>query len=83
VKTLMVFFRRNGVVLPVSSDPADYAPGDVVVWDLVAGHVGMVMDREDPRSGRPLLLHNVGRGPMIEDVLFSWPVLGHYRYDGR
>jgi uncharacterized protein len=82
VRNLMVFFRREGESLPPSGDPGDYQPGDVVAWDLVAGHIGMVVDRRDPATGRPLILHNVGRGPRIEDVLFAWPILGHYRYGG-
>ena len=51
-------------------------------WDLVAGHVGMVIDRKDPSGTRPLILHNVGRGPKIEDALFSWRIIGHYRWAG-
>jgi uncharacterized protein len=82
VKNLMVFFRREGEPLPVTDEPDDFRAGDLVVWDLQAGHIGMVVDRRAPGSGRPLILHNVGRGPMIEDVLFAWPVLGHYRYWG-
>lgn len=82
VRNLVVHFRRAGEPLPVSDDPDAYRPGDLVVWDLVAGHIGMVVDWRDPASGRPLLLHNVGRGPKIEDVLLAWPILGHYRYWG-
>jgi hypothetical protein len=81
VKNLMVYFRWRGQVLPVSTEPTDYRPGDIVAWDLLAGHIGMVVDQQGA-NGQPLILHNVGHGPKIEDVLFSWPILGHYRYDG-
>lgn len=81
-KMLMTFFERRGAARPRSSDPADYLPGDVVAWDLAAGHVGMVVDRKDPSGARPLVLHNVGRGPQLEDVLFAWPIVGHYRWAG-
>ena len=27
-----------------------------------------------------MILHNIDRGPQIEDVLFDWKVTGHYRY---
>jgi len=80
VPILMTFFRRQGASRPATADPADYLPGDVVAWDLVAGHVGMVVDRKDPSGTRPLILHNVGQGPAIEDVLFTWPIIGHYRW---
>ncbi len=82
VKMLMRFFERQGAALPIRDDPADYQPGDVVAWDLAAGHVGMVLDRKDPTGTRPLILHNVGRGPEIEDALFSWKIIGHYRWAG-
>jgi len=26
-------------------------------------------------------VHNIGRGPEVEDVLFTYPITGHYRYD--
>ena len=29
-----------------------------------------------------MVLHNIGRGPQIEDVLFDWKIIGHYRYFG-
>lgn len=82
VTNLMVFFARQGEALPISQRPEDYRPGELVVWDLVAGHIGMVVDRKDSSGSRPLILHNVGRGPVIEDALFSWRILGHYRYFG-
>lgn len=82
VRMLMKFFERKGASRPITKDPADYQPGDVVAWDLVAGHVGMVIDRKDPTGTRHLILHNVGRGPAIEDALFAWPIIGHYRWAG-
>lgn len=82
VPMLMTFLARMGAAQPITRDPRDYRPGDVVAWGLKAGHVGMVIDRMDPTGARPLVLHNVGRGPEIEDALFSWPIIGHYRWAG-
>jgi uncharacterized protein YijF (DUF1287 family) len=31
-------------------------------------------------TGRSLIIHNVGQGARQQDVLFAWPILGHYRY---
>jgi uncharacterized protein YijF (DUF1287 family) len=28
------------------------------------------------------VVHNIGRGPKMEDVLFSWKITGHYEYFG-
>jgi hypothetical protein len=29
-----------------------------------------------------MIVHNIGSGPKLEDVLFSWKITGHYRYFG-
>jgi uncharacterized protein len=84
VPNLMVFFQRRGTALPRTTGTEDYQPGDVVTWDLGHGltHVGMVVDRQAPLTRRRLILHNIGRGPQLEDVLFDWTITGHYRYFG-
>jgi hypothetical protein len=28
------------------------------------------------------IVHNIGAGPKMEDVLFGWKLTGHYRYEG-
>ncbi|HEX6880351.1 MAG TPA: DUF1287 domain-containing protein, partial [Terriglobales bacterium] len=52
--------------------------------DLGGGqtHIGMVVDQKAFFSGRYKILHNIGRGPQIEDVLFDWKITGHFRYYG-
>jgi uncharacterized protein len=85
VPNLMVFFERQGAGLPVTERAADYRPGDVVTWDLGGGltHVGIVVNvpsAADPE--RLMIVHNVGAGPKMEDVLFGWKITGHYRYTG-
>lgn len=79
VPNLMTFFQREGASLPLSKRAEDYAAGDVVTWDLGGGltHIGIVVAGDD---GRPLIVHNIGRGPRREDVLFSWTITGHYRW---
>jgi len=84
VPNLMAFFGRHGKVLPLSMNATDYRPGDVVAWNLGGGitHIGMVVDQKSPETGRYLVVHNIGRGPQMEDVLFNWKIIGHYRYAG-
>jgi uncharacterized protein len=84
VPNLMVFFARKGESLPLSSRPDEYTPGDLVTWDLGGGvpHIGIVVDQKSAKSGRYMLVHNIGQGPRMEDVLFNWKVTGHYRYFG-
>jgi uncharacterized protein YijF (DUF1287 family) len=84
VPNLMVFFRRHGQSLALSAEASDYHPGDLLAWNLGGGitHIGMVVNQRSPDSGRYLIVHNIGRGPQMEDVLFNWKIIGHYRYAG-
>jgi len=84
VPNLMVFFRRKGETLKITGDAGDYSPGDLIIWDLGGGvpHIGIVVDRKSPQSGRYFIVHNIGQGPKMEDVLFNWKITGHYRYFG-
>ena len=84
VPNLQTFFRRAGAQLPTSRDPAAYRAGDLVTWMLPGNlpHIGVVIDRRAP-GGTPLVVHNIGRGPEIEDILFRYPITGHYRYQVR
>ena len=77
VPNLATYFARKGYERPVTGDPANYQPGDIVWIKLPLDHTGIVSDRTI--DGRPLLIHNVGRGAQEEDVLFSWTIVGHYR----
>jgi uncharacterized protein len=83
VPNLMVFFSRKGESLAISQNGSDYNPGDLVTWDLGGGvpHIGIVVDRKSA-SGRYVIVHNIGQGPKMEDVLFNWKITGHYRYYG-
>jgi uncharacterized protein YijF (DUF1287 family) len=82
VPNLMTFFSRKGEKLAITDLGQDYLPGDLVTWDLGGNVLGIVVDQESRASGRYMVLHNIGRGPKIEDVLFSWNITGHYRYFG-
>jgi len=84
VPNLMVFFRRKGEALPISSRAEDYSPGDLVTWDLGGGvpHIGIVVDQKSLQSGHYMIVHNIGQGPKMEDVLFNWKITGHFRYFG-
>jgi uncharacterized protein YijF (DUF1287 family) len=84
VPNLMVFFGRKGETLAITERAEDYAPGDLVTWDLGGDvpHIGIVVDQKSPASGRYMIVHNIGQGPKMEDVLLSWRITGHYRYFG-
>jgi uncharacterized protein len=85
VPNLMVFFSRKGAALPVTARASDYRPGDVVTWDLGGGltHIGIVVNTpSEADPARFQIVHNIGAGPKMEDVLFDWKITGHYRYEG-
>jgi uncharacterized protein YijF (DUF1287 family) len=87
VPNLMRFFRRQGAALAASDSAESYRAGDVVAWQLAPGltHIGIVVWKSDSLARTPLVVHNIGnnmRGPDLENCLFDWPVIGHYRYDG-
>lgn len=87
VPNLRVFFTRHGRTLPVSADAADYRPGDIVSWNLKKKgslpHIGIVSDVMSADGKRPLMVHNIGLGQKLEDMLFDYTITGHYRYAGE
>jgi len=82
VPNLQIYFKRQGAALRVSSDAIDYKIGDLVTWMLPGNlpHVGIVTDRRSSDGKRPLVVHNIGHGPQLEDTLFAYPITGHYRF---
>ncbi len=78
VPNLMTFLTRSGKRLGTG---ASYEPGDVVAWRLPNGllHTGIVAERRAPKGHR-LVVHNIGGGAQLEDVLFAFEELGHYRW---
>lgn len=82
VPNMMKFFERKDRALPLSQDPAAYQPGDVVAWRLPGGrlHVGVVSNVRSRDTRRYLMVHNIGAGAKLEDILFVFDIIGHYRY---
>jgi len=81
VPNLQTFLRRAGAELPAARDPRGYRAGDLVTWRLPGNlpHIGVVTGQAS-LTGTPLVVHNIGRGPEVEDVLFKFAITGHYRY---
>lgn len=85
VPNLQAYFRRRGVEREVTNDPSDYLPGDVVTWMLPGNlpHIGLVTGQRSPGGERPLIVHNIGNGPELADMLFRFPITGRFRYRGE
>ncbi len=82
VPNLETFFERHGQNVARTTEPSDYRPGDIVTWRLngTIAHIGVVSQQYAAGTKRPTVIHNIGRGPEEEDVLFAHPIVGHYRY---
>jgi uncharacterized protein YijF (DUF1287 family) len=83
VPNLQTYFSRKGESLATDGGSETFLPGDIVTWDLQLGgteHVGMVVNVWNKPTQRYLIVHNIGGGAMMEDVLFAWKITGHYRY---
>lgn len=82
VPNLQAFFKRHGKSLAVTKNGDDYKAGDLVTW-MVNGslpHIAIVVKKHSADGKRPMIVHNIGRGPELEDMLFNYPITGHYRY---
>ena len=81
VPNLMTYFMRQGKSLPLAQESKDYQPGDIVAWDMGGGitHIGIMSSQWDESVGRYKVVHNVGWGVAIEDRLYDWKIIGHYR----
>ena len=82
VPSLETWLQLRGSAIAVSQDPRDYHAGDLVTWRLERGqpHIGIVSDHRSPDGQRPLIVHNIGAGVQVEDVLFGWRIHAHFRY---
>jgi uncharacterized protein len=83
VPNLMTFFTRYGTVKKISNNANDYQPGDIVCWNLGRGitHIGIVTRRKSADGLRYMMVHNIGGGQVLDDCLFSWQIIGVYRYE--
>lgn len=83
VPNLRTFFRRKGENLKITDNADDYLPGDLVTWSVDGRpHIGIVVNKKSSAADRYMIVHNIGRGTELEDMLFQYEITGHYRYYG-
>jgi len=82
VLNLERYFTRAGKALPITQNPDNYLPGDIVSWNLDPSgslpHIGIVSDKKS-NKGVPLIFHNVGFGTREDNILFVHVITGHFR----
>jgi uncharacterized protein len=76
-----LMLQRQGKAVPITNNSEDYQPGDIVTWDFGGGqqHIGIVSNIR-ATADRLAIVDNAGAGTKVEDVLFEWKQIGHYRY---
>ena len=82
VPNLQTFFTRKGQKLPITKNPSDYKTGEMLTWMIndKLPHIGIVTHLKSRDGKRNLIVHNVGGGQVLEDCLFSYKIVGHYKY---
>lgn len=82
VVNLEAFFERTGASVPVGTSPDDFKPGDVLTWRLSGNepHIGIVVSDRDPRTGYPLVVHNLGAGVRKDDLITLSKPEGQFRF---
>lgn len=85
VPNLEVFFARKGQKLVISNNPDDYKTGELVTWMIGKKypHIGIITNKKSPNGKRPMIVHNVGNGQLLEDCLFDYEIVGHFKYKGN
>ena len=83
VPNLEVFFERKGEKLKVTQNASDYKTGELVTWMIneKLPHIGIVTHLKSTDGKRNLIVHNVGGGQVLQDCLFSYEIVGHYRFE--
>ena len=82
VPNLEIFFSRKGQKLTVTKNPSNYKTGEIVTWIIndKMPHIGIITHLKSRDGKRFLIVHNVGGGQVLEDCLFSYKIVGHYKF---
>ena len=81
-QNIQTYLTRQLAKIPVP-EVYNYRPGDIVFWDIAAGHTGIVSNIRSEDHGGFLVIHNIGSGPVIEDLLYDFPADDVYRIDNE
>lgn len=79
VPNIMTYFDRQGRSIEINSV---CMPGDIIAWKLPSGlyHIGIVSKNLVQGKNRYYMIHNIGSGTKLEDVLNEYSIIGHYRW---
>tara|TARA_R110002153_G_scaffold122010_5_gene267788 strand:- start:1301 stop:2038 length:738 start_codon:yes stop_codon:yes gene_type:complete len=78
-QNIQTFLTRMGAKVKTYKNLRDsYQPGDIVFWDIAAGHTGIVSNEMAP-NGYYKVIHNIGGGAQKEELLSNWIPIEVYR----
>lgn len=83
VPNLRKFFERHGESLQATANPADYKPGDIVIWSVPPNaepHIGIVVPGPGKHAGEPWVVDHLPGGLKWENSLFDYKLEGQFRY---
>jgi uncharacterized protein YijF (DUF1287 family) len=82
VPNLEVFFGGKGKTLLITQNANDYKTGEIVTWMIndKLPHIGIITHLKSKDGKRNLIVHNLGGGQVLEDCLFSYTIVGHFKY---
>ena len=85
VPNLEIFFGRKGKKLTISKNGNDYKIGEIVTWMIGEKfpHIGIITHLKSEDGERPMIVHNVGNGQVLEDCLFDFKIVGHFKYESN
>ena len=78
-QNIQTYLTRMGAKIPIPEKISDYKPGDIVFWDIAAGHTGIISNKRSPNHGGFMVIHNIGSGAQGEDLLYNWDPIEVYR----
>ena len=78
-QNIQTLLTRVGARIKTPVNNIDYRPGDILFWNIAAGHTGIVVNSINPRTGNYYVVHNIGGGAMYEDMLAYWEPSEVYR----
>jgi uncharacterized protein len=82
VPNLQKFFARHNAQLAIPEKPLDFMAGDLVTMMLPGNlpHIGIVSGTLNDAGTKPMIIHNIGGGAALDDVLGLYPITGRFRF---
>lgn len=82
VPNLQRFLERKAQSVPVSTNPADYQIGDIVIWSLANAepHIGIIVPGPGKRAAERWVVHHLDGKASWEPVLFDHKIEAVFRY---